>query len=56
MRTKCENCKYKKYYGKDIFPCTKCTIEPPITCLDCRHALFKRCKKGIRICKKFEWS
>ena len=56
MKEKCKKCKYKKYYGKNIFPCTKCNIEPPITCFDCRYALFNRCKKGIRICKNFEWS
>lgn len=52
---KCNKCKYKRYYGKDIFPCTKCISEPPVTCYDCRQYTFGECKKGIRPCKKFEW-
>lgn len=57
MLEKCKECKYKQYYGKDIFPCTNCKTYPPITCYDCRYAeLGRNCKKGIRPCKKFEWS
>lgn len=57
MLEKCKECKYKQYYGKDFFPCTKCKTYPPITCYDCRYAeLGRNCKKGIRPCKKFEWS
>lgn len=28
MPEKCIKCKYKQYYGKNTFPCTKCTNEP----------------------------
>lgn len=55
MKERCKKCKYQKYYGKNIFPCTKCTNEPPVTCYDCRHAMFKTCKKGIRPCEEFRW-
>lgn len=54
---KCKKCKYKRYYGKGFFPCTKCENQPPVTCYDCRYAeLGRNCKKGIRPCKNFEWS
>lgn len=57
MEEKCKKCKYQQYYGKNIFPCTKCKKEPPITCKDCRYAeIGGTCKKGIRPCNKFEWS
>lgn len=55
MEKNCKKCKYKQYQGKNIFPCTKCTNQPPITCYDCRQYGFGECKKGIRPCKKFEW-
>lgn len=35
MLEKCKKCKYKKYYGKDIFPCTNCKNQPLVTCYDC---------------------
>jgi hypothetical protein len=57
MKDKCKKCKYKRYYGKGFFPCTKCENQPPVTCYDCRYAeLGRNCKKGIRPCKNFEWS
>lgn len=57
MSEKCIKCKYKQYYGKNIFPCTKCTNQPPITCYECRYAeIGGTCKKGIRPCNRFEWS
>ena len=57
MEEKCKKCKYQQYYGKNIFSCTKCKKEPPITCKDCRYAeIGGTCKKGIRPCNKFEWS
>ena len=57
MPEKCIKCKYKQYYGKNIFPCTKCTNEPPVTCYECRYAeIGGTCKKGIRPCDRFELS
>ena len=52
---KCKKCKFKEYYGKGIFPCTKCEEEPPVTCKDCQQFMFGRCKKGLRPCKNFKW-
>lgn len=57
MLEKCKKCKYKRYYGKGFFPCTNCKNQPPVTCYDCRYSeIGETCKKGIRPCKKFEWS
>lgn len=58
MDEKCRMCKYKRYYGKQIFPCTKCNEKSiPVTCWDCRYSFVNgTCKKGIRPCKDFEWS
>lgn len=60
MPEKCIKCRYKQYYGKNIFPCTKCDLkklDKPVTCYDCRYAeIGGTCKKGIRPCDRFEWS
>lgn len=59
MKEKCKKCRYKDR-NKNVFPCDKCLSEnltqKPVTCDDCRYGWFEHCKKGIRPCKKFEWS